>query len=207
MLHAILLQKNNNHWSVVKMKKSIFLLAFLFFAVIVDAQDNKPFSISIGYEGGVPSDTYSMHSDYGSGGMASIEVNNGMDNFQIVLTTGYMSFSGNAPVDFVIGGVNARTSIISVLLGGKYFLTRKSTKVYGQLNLGYYHFEFDPLVSMSYNEGRVTDSNIGISPVLGLQVKTNEHLWIDGHVNYTDVIILHSYSNWFGIGVGLVYDL
>lgn len=203
------------------MRKLAIALALLIVAIPLFGQTPSQWSLGVGVEGGLPTGDFNNASSFGIGGLAFGGYNGIDPSFQLTLSSGYVHFSGkDIPFSYLdlttltvkTGNVNSSLGVIPIIVGGKYYFMPGDTRVYGQVNLGLY------LLSYSANETDASGATIasgqssstskfGVSPVLGAQFKAGDKMWVDAHVNYTDIMTDVSSTGYIGFGVGLVFDL
>ena len=167
-------------------------------------------SVGAGAEVGIPIGDFSNASSFGIGGLAvgSYDID---ENLAVNLMAGYLSFSGKD-----VAGVTGPTwGIIPILAGVKYFFTppmqETSMRLYGAADAGLYMTKFDApgvtILGVTVGGGTVSNTDFGVSPILGSRFKAGDNLDVDVHANYTMIFTSGSTTSWVGAGIGLVFGL
>ena len=187
------------------MKKFASMLALLIIAVPMFGQAPSQWSVGVGVEGGLPTGDFNNASNFGIGGLAFAGYNGIDPSFQLTLTSGYVRFSGKDLPD----GSSASMGVIPILVGGKYYFMPGDTRVYGQVDVGLYllNTSVSTTILGQSVSGSESTSKFGVAPVLGAQFKAGDKMWVDAHVNYTDIMTDNSSTSYIGFGIGLVFDL
>ena len=192
------------------MKRIVFavVLALLALSAISFAQSTSTvgnWRVGVGLEAGLPTGDFNNASSFGIGGRvgAGYVID---PNAVLSLKLGYLHFSGKdvtVPISLTqTTTTNVSMSVIPILVGGKYFFNPPGDmRWYGAADVGLY------VMSASGGGESASSSKFGISPAVGGQFKAGDNMWVDAHVNYTDVFTDVTSSSWIGIGVGLIFDL
>ncbi|HUL44699.1 MAG TPA: outer membrane beta-barrel protein [Bacteroidota bacterium] len=193
--------------AVITVVLAVFVLSALSYAQTTSTVGN--WRVGVGLDAGLPTGDFNNVSSFGIGGHvgAGYVVD---PNAVLSLKIGYLHFSGKdvtVTVDTPLGPVTETASggslsVVPILVGGKYFFSPPGDmRWYGAADIGLY------IISASGGGSSASSSKFGVSPAFGGQFKAGDNMWVDAHVNYTDVFTDVSSSSWIGIGVGLIFDL
>lgn len=174
------------------MKKTILLIAILFAATVMFAQDNTATAgaeLSIGVDAGLPiSSDFKETSKFGIGGTAKFAYNF-TEVIAVTLQSGYMSFSGKN-VDFGGGSFKYPTlSMIPVKVGGRYTV---SGGFYLEPQLG---FTFLKVKDQDGTTGFTYAFNAGYKMTPGIDVSARyEGISKDGNASFIGLRLAYNFS-------------
>lgn len=188
------------------MKRIVFavVLALFVLSAVSFAQTSTTgnWRVGVGLETALPTGDFNNVSSLGIGGRVGAGYVIDPDAV-LTLKVGYLHFSGKDITVPISATESVTTSVswgvIPILVGGKYYFTPGDMRWYGAADVGLY--------VLSASGGGSSSSKFGIAPGVGAQFKAGDNMWVDAHLNYSDVFTDNTSTSWIGIGVGLVFDL
>ena len=97
-------------------------------------------------------------------------------------------------------GINYSSSILPILIGGKYLMPSPGYTLYIGLDLGPYMASYKGAENSSHTD-------FGFSPALGIQYPISDKININGSINYTMVLTNVNSTTWYGVNLGLMFAL
>jgi hypothetical protein len=160
---------------------------------------------SVGAELGLPMGTFGDAASIGIGGSLRYEMPMG-DNLGLMLTAGYMSFSGKTVAGFDL----PNETMIPIQVGAKYYFTEQQDGFYGAVELGvhstsvtipaYAGITVGGVTYGAYPESKVTSTDFSYAPGVGYALAN-----VDIGLRYQIISSTGGSSSYLGVRLAYVF--